>query len=344
MERYLLTKRDLGKGNELQEEWIEKRLFPLMWNTSKKFLPFSVEECYNHCCINKVEDTIQRTKHVEILKKVLTEPTKLVSDANNNCHNNYYKGHLLNLSSLKSEKTIGGKVLTKHKIRKDNFSLLLRECDAFDEVSITQFVSLNFPNKEMPIDIKGMIKLLKDERTLCKQHSKEKDKLEVCHPYLTNDHQKLLKDFICIPRLIQFLRMQCPLDEGEYNELYHLNNCDNLCNTKCLCHNGGWTFVVGDRAMDGATNIELFDVMAYKEEKDCYMLHVKEGGNASKARESCSQVKIAASVIASEMIVDVENNIFGRFFSIANNYKGNDVHRLLLKDTIKLHLLYFYRF
>ena len=74
--------------------------------------------------------------------------------------------------------------------------------------------------------------------------------------------------------------------------------------------------------------------MAYKEEKDCYMLHVKEGADASKARESCSQVKIAANIIASEMILDRDNNIFEMFFSIANNYQGNDVHRLLLKDTM----------
>ena len=56
--------------------------------------------------------------------------------------------------------------------------------------------------------------------------------LTVKNPILTKGiieklHENKVIDFICINRLLQFLRSKTEMDdEGDYNELMHLSNCD----------------------------------------------------------------------------------------------------------------------
>ena len=80
---------------------------------------------------------------------------------------------------------------------------------------------------------------------------------------------------------MQFLRMQVPMSEGLYNELYHFSNCE--------CNDSKWQYVVGDRILDfSSDNIELFDVMAISQES-AYLLHVKKEFDANAYRAACSQ-------------------------------------------------------
>ena len=137
--------------------------------------------------------------------------------------------------------------------------------------------------------------------------------LLVRNPYLTQEMEEELKrkhGHICLQKLIQYLRMHLPMDEGPYNELYHLNNC--------ACHSHGWTFLVGDRVMAGTVNVELFDVMCYNEEKQmCYLLHVKKGSDADSSRAACSQVNVCKEEIVRAVTVDTDFDIFDQFFQRA---------------------------
>ena len=131
----------------------------------------------------------------------------------------------------------------------------------------------------------------------------DKGKLEVENPYLTKQQVKQLKSIpgttVSIPRLIQFLRMHLPMDEGQYNELYLLSNCP--------CHSHGWIFLVLDRVLI-AGKIEICDVLAYNEIEASYFtsrrasmpaMHelsaLKFGSPAKRFREHSLLTKIPVS-------------------------------------------------
>ena len=159
----------------------------------------------------------------------------------------------------------------------------------------------------------------------------DKGKLEVENPYLTKQQVKQLKSIpdttVCIPKLIQFLRMHLPMDEGQYNELYLFSNWP--------CHSDGWVFLVLDRVLI-AGKIEICDVLAFNEEENrCVLLHVKEGIDAEHARAVCSQVRVSCEEIVRTLTSDSESGAFKKLFKEAFNPPEHSLYREALKSTIK---------
>ena len=155
--------------------------------------------------------------------------------------------------------------------------------------------------------------------------------LEVVDPYLTKQQVEQLRRIpgtrVCIPRLIQFLRMHLPMDEGQYNELYLLSNCP--------CHSDGWIFLVFDRVLIPG-KIEICDVLAFNEEDNrCVLLHVKEGIDAEHARAVCSQVRVSCEEIVRTLNTDSESGAFKKLFKEAFNPPEHSLYREALKSTIK---------
>ena len=179
---------------------------------------------------------------------------------------------------------------------------------------------------------KSMQKILLESKPTIKQF-REGDYYQVENPYLTKSTWIKIEETypeICPVKLIQFLRMKYGLlEEGDYNELYHLSNCE--CSRKI---NGGWFYVVGDR-IETPTNhkIELCDVMAINEKKIFY-LHVKHKFDAGAARNLCSQVKVGIKCIwETLMAYSNESNMVGKFYDVAMG-KGSSVHEKLTRMEV----------
>ena len=153
----------------------------------------------------------------------------------------------------------------------------------------------------------------------------------VNYPYLTNSLLSKLEELkVCPIRLLQFLRMYFRhLNEGEYNELYHLSNC------KCIKENQ-WKYVVGDRIFsEGNKNVELFDVMALNTlENKAYLIHVKKGFGASASRELSSQVGVCGEEIWKSLSVNSETNMLKKFYQVAVKADAS-THRQLTKREIE---------
>ena len=131
--------------------------------------------------------------------------------------------------------------------------------------------------------------------------------------------------------LIQFLRRHVPMDEGPYNELYHLSNCS--------CHYPDWTYLVLDRIFM-AGNIEICDVLAYNEEENTsYFLHVKKGADAEPARTVCSQVRVSIEEVVRTLIIDQDFNIFDQIWDVST-FKAERIHNLNLYALIQTKFAY----
>ena len=155
---------------------------------------------------------------------------------------------------------------------------------------------------------------------------------------------------LCPGRLVQFLRMYTKMDEGDYNELYHLSNC------KCRKENP-WLYVVGDRVFSpGNYRVELFDVMCYSEKHNkAYLLHVKKDFEAQSFRAVCSQVRVSGDQVWKSLTLDSPENMFVRFYDVASNLteaSEESIHKTLTKievssignfeEAMKSHKLKFY--
>ena len=121
------------------------------------------------------------------------------------------------------------------------------------------------------------------------------------------------------------------VEEGDYNELYHLSNCKCSRNT-----NGGWFYVVGDRIFSPTNHkIELFDVMAVNQsEKKIFYLHVKHKFDASAARNLCSQVKVGIKCIWETLMgYSNESNMVGKFYDVVMS-KNSSVHEMMTREEV----------
>ena len=157
---------------------------------------------------------------------------------------------------------------------------------------------------------------------------------KVNSPYVTKSLLReinLKKLNVCPVMLLQFLRM-CffQLQEGEYNELYHLSNC------KCQVKNS-WKYVVGDRILSSENkNIELFDVMALNmENHEVYLIHVKKGFGAIASRELSSQVYICGDQIWKSLSINSKTNMLKKFFNVATVTSDDSIHRALTKQEVE---------
>ena len=297
LEKYVVSEHD---------EW--KSSFQLPWNIQDKSLEsskkesFTIENLRSHC---KVEDSKYKNDEIDReLEKIICEKIQYVDIMN---QNQFYR-KVLNCCMLKRTPLYVEK-------SKDALARLLRTKEKLSAEDFSPFKSSLFT------------KLKEQTQVVWKNGD---GNYELVSPYITKSQAERLKNIgICLQKLIQFLRMHCPLDEGEYNELYHLHNCEHACHTQ------GWVHVVGDRILAGTMKIELFDVMAYKERLNglnlCYMLHVKEGSNATSARAVCSQVKVCADQVSNSMLVG--SSIFDLFYVSATS-EPTSTHQKLTRRTM----------
>ena len=297
----------------------EHKIFPLFWNIQDNAVPFEIDECYDFCAINK--HTSNRIEEIGKLKETLCKPDRYVLLPVNK--NNFYRQDKLNCSILKRT-TLKQCQCTKTKCKR---------CLSFDDILLNEnYLDKNTLGKDKKNSynakvLEDVLRELQKDVNICTRLDTKH--LSVLSPYLTQRQADALKGFICITRLVQFLRMHWHLDEGDYNELYHLSNCK--------CHSDGWTYIVGDRVLAGTQKIEVFDVMAYKEGQSCYMFHVKKGCDATSTRAACSQVKVCADEICDATMLDVHGrrDIFDNFYQAATKEETNSIHRRLVKEQME---------
>ena len=176
-----------------------------------------------------------------------------------------------------------------------------------------------------------ILKVLKGKSPVCETSKESEERLIVRNPYLSvhqaSEINKISGDKICFSMLIQFLRRHVPMDEGPYNELYHLSNCS--------CHYPDWTYLVLDRIFM-AGNIEICDVLAYNEEENTsYFLHVKKGADAEPARTVCSQVRVSIEEVVRTLTIDQDFNIFDQIWDVSTTKVEKRVHNLNLSAVIQ---------
>ena len=310
-----VLKEDLVEKGKLEENAFGELL---SWNTGKqeggekdKPVSFTIKEVLQECIIESEdadEDTRMTDMQVENeLKDILLKKNKFLDASSSICLSNYHK---LNCSILKNSE-LGEKIIatTKKKHLSNASKLLLTSSDKKEKIT-------NY----------DLCKALEEDYVVCKE---DLDQFITKNPYLTISAVEQLKATkrVCIDRLLQFLRSRLSLDEGDYNELYHLSNCP--------CHSKGWTFIVGDRILCGTTGIELFDVMAYHEvEEQVYMFHVKEKADAGAARAACSQVRVCGEEVRQSITIGMKEDIFDLFYERA--VTGPDtIHYQLVASKMK---------
>ena len=296
LQTYLVSDEDLKYGN----------MFPLPWcvKDKKKTATFTVEECLRWCSRKEFDEISANEK--EDFEKILCSSVNYVVGTENKMLQ--FK---LNCSFLQSSDLclqIGEKLLGETFNEKLSFFLHTEHHMNVDSLES----KLNLKKETA----KKIFSCLQESHKLCAKE--DTTTLVVKNPYLTKAMAEELNvdhHYVCIEKLLQFLRMRLPMDEGPYNELYHLNNCD--------CHSDGWTFLVGDRILAGTANIELYDVLCYnKAKKLSYLLHVKKGSDATSSRAACSQVNVCKDEVVRATTVDTAFDIFDQFFDRA--IKGRD--------------------
>ena len=330
LKEYLVTKEDDHKSAHT-----ETPLFPLLWNTGKKEAPFSIEEIYSYCKKTRGDlskPPVSEEDVKEILKTILCKEFCLQDGSG---YTQLFKRVKLN-SSILPNTVLGTKITKQLKsdISLENFSKLLASADNITDDMIREKIFDKQKDEKQTASLKRLKNLLSEKVSVCRQ---EEGKFIVENPYITNTAVKDLMEktgnTICLNMLIQFLRSQTSLEEGDYNELYHLSNCP--------CHSNGWAFIVGDRILCGSEKIELFDVMAYHEEKRLvYMIHVKEKADASAARAACSQVRVCGEEMTRCLTVGMDEDILDLFYKAAvGNYKEGEasihtelVHEIMLEN------------
>ena len=284
-----------------------EHLFPLPWclKDKNKTITFTIEECLGWCSRKQFDQISAKEK--EDFEKIICSSVNYVVGTENKMLQ--FK---LNCSFLPSSDIcmqIGEKLLGE--TVNEKLSYLLHTEHSLNVDLLEKRLNL----KKEPA--KKILSCLQKSHKICVKD--ETATLVVKNPYLTEaitDKLKVEHDYVCIEKLLQFLRMRLPMDEGPYNELYHLNNCD--------CHSDGWIFLVGDRVLAGTANIELYDVLCYKKEKKLsYLLHVKKGSDATSSRAACSQVNVCKDEIVRATTVDTAFDIFDQFFERAIKGRGS---------------------
>ena len=271
---------------------------------------FNIDDMFKVCFAGK--ETPEIKDHVV---KVLTNKISLLEGNTNQI----YQKYRMNCSLMKSSKLEVPKNCSR-----DKLSYLLAHEQTVNSETLNKYPLFSKrPNKE-----KEVLDSLKAQTSVCKFRE---GRLEVVDPYLTKQQVEQLRRIpgtkVCIPRLIQFLRMHLPMDEGQYNELYLLSNC--------TCHSDGWIFLVFDRVLVPG-KIEICDVLAFNEEENrCVLLHVKEGIDAEHARAVCSQVRVSCEEIVRTLTSDSESGAFKKLFKEAFNPPEHSLYREALKSTIK---------
>ena len=171
---------------------------------------FSIEDVTGYCII----DVSQWVIVENVLKDVLFAPMgNTIRLINNNGTLDIFKGELINCSIMK-ESQLGLELSGEKKITK----------------SLSTISNELLDSKEIKGELK---KILETPRPICSGPNEQK--LIVYNPTLTDTVVDLLTNYsICIKRLLQFLRSRCDMDEGEYNELYHLRDHPYITSAKGL--------------------------------------------------------------------------------------------------------------
>uniref|UniRef100_A0A7M5WK23 Uncharacterized protein n=1 Tax=Clytia hemisphaerica TaxID=252671 RepID=A0A7M5WK23_9CNID len=156
-------------------------------------------------------------------------------------------------------------------------------------------------------------------------------------PHLTKDIWRKISTIypeICPVRLVQFLRMNSILEEGDYNELYHLSNCS--------CRTEGWKYLVGDRITPPSIHgIEFCDVLASKG-NTFYYLHVKHKFDGNAARALCSQVRASVKILWDSLVGISKENMVEKFYDAVSgvnldseDHSKNSEHKKLSSLELK---------
>ena len=316
------------KAHLVGEEYSEH--FPLPWRqcqdpkekrsaTKIKSKQFTIDELVESCIIDEGKDVDSKSK--KVLAQILTKEVVFV-DAEN--INQMYRREEMNCSLMRKSTL----EVEKHCFKIEELSLLLASEDEITEEKLQAL--------KQSIGAKEMMKTLQLKRQVCIASKQvDEDRLAVIEPHLTKTQIEEMEGVLgsqaelCVPRLIQFLRMQLPMDEGQYNELYLLSNCHHPR------HSSGWVFLTLDRVLI-AGNIEICDVLAYNHKKAlAVLLHVKDGANADKARAVCSQVRVSCEEIVRSLTIDRDPDVFQMIYNRATNPTQKSLYRQSLKSTIQ---------
>ena len=319
----------------------------LQWSchfeTKPKPPTFTEKEIYDFVKVNADESECEES--CKKLIRILSEEYSLfesngendfASSNRNVVFNTQHSEKLLDLNSSILEKSPLGKYFIKSSSENktstlQRFSKLLAKAPDMDTIMLELKEKQDLDNEKL---VKVKDDLLRKQR--CIVRAKETaTRYKVNSPYITKSLLTKLKKLnlnVCPVKLLQFLRM-CffQLQEGEYNELYHLSNCE--CEVK-----NSWKYVVGDRIFSNENkNVELFDVMALNtEDQEVYLIHVKKGFGASASRELSSQVSTCGDQIWKSLSINSKTNMLKMFFKVATTVTSDDsIHRVLTKQEVE---------
>ena len=314
------------------------------FETKPKAPTFTEKEIYDFVKVNADESESEGS--CKKLISILCEEYSLfqsngendfASSNRNVTFNAQHTEKLLDLNCSILEKSLLGKYFNKSSSENktstlQKFSKLLRQAPDMDTI-------MSELKEKQEVDNEKLEKVKEDllRKKCCIIGTKETTTCyKVNCPYITKSlltELEKIKINICPIMLLQFLRMcSFQLQEGEYNELYHLSNC------QCQIKNS-WKYVVGDRIFSNENkNIELFDVMAINmEDKAVYMIHIKKGFGASASRELSSQVSTCGDQIWKSLSINSKTNMLKKFFKVATTVFIDDdsIHRILTKQEVE---------
>ena len=330
---------NIVKKSLLKKEKNPPTILPWSCNFDSKPTPptFSIKEIYNFIKMDDDQDEREEVICKEIAgvlgsKYALFKDDPAVNDfASSNCRYSFIKNHskeLLDMNLSILENSLLGKCFKSKCIENISsfkmFSIFLADSSDMDTLTL-KLKGI----KEYEETIEKIRKeLMRKESCISIENG---NNYRVNYPYLTNSLlSRLEKLKVCPIRLLQFLRMYFKhLNEGEYNELYHLSNCI------CIKDNQ-WKYVVGNRIFSEVNNnVELFDVMALNTvENKAYLIHVKKGFGASASRELSSQVGVWGEEIWKSLSVNSETNMLKKFYKVAVKADAS-THRRLTKREIE---------
>ena len=298
---------------------------------------FNIEDIYDFVKMNDLQDESEKTICKGIAKVLGNEYALFKDDpavndfASSSSRCSFIKNHskeLLDMNLSILENSSLGKCFKSKSI--ENTSSLQKFSKFLVDSSDMDTLTLKLKEIKEYEEAIGKIRkeLVRKESCISIENG---NNYRVNYPYLTNSLLSKLEELnVCPIRLLQFLRMHFKhLNEGEYNELYHLSNCI------CIKENQ-WKYVVGDRIFSvGNNNVELFDVMALNTfENKAYLVHVKKGFGASASRELSSQVGVCGEEIWKSLSVNSETNMLKKFYQVAVKADAS-THRQLTKREIE---------
>ena len=157
-----------------------------------------------------------------------------------------------------------------------------------------------------------------EKMELVKKDKVKRSSLEEKIPQLSDSDKDIVRSFISKTKI------EGSMDESNYNEIFSYKD------TKETANEGEW--YVGDRILPN--NIEIFDIMKVdKDRTNLYLYHVKEEfGN--KTRDACSQIRVSALAIHNARCANDEQDILGKFYDLAVQYKTNKPYRIEEKKKL----------